>query len=187
MQQDHEYPRAHRSLRNFHRWSWCHNLLQCRAFDCYRKRFSVQQNKTIITVNTGCSKTRIWCIAWPSRRPWASPLHMVKKSNGTWKRCRDYWRVNVLTSRPSLPVSWSQTLLKARPNKGVLLHPEECCWHWKDWYMHSIWQFRVPLDAVPLAWQLLNFPALLWHLAQTRWLCIIMRAVFLRSLKFKFM
>lgn len=41
----------------------------------------------------------------PSRSSWASPLHMVKKTDGSWRPCGDYKALNAITEkdRYSLP------------------------------------------------------------------------------------
>jgi hypothetical protein len=39
-----------------------------------------------------------------SESPWASPLHMVRKPDGSWRPCSDYRRLNLVTIPDSYPL-----------------------------------------------------------------------------------
>ena len=153
---------------------------------------SAQQTKTIISCETRSNKTGIWYIAWLKNYKtfyynilWASPLHMVKKSDGTWRPCRDNRRVNALTVPDRYPLHNIQTFhyrlvgadlfSKLDLIKAYHFIPMNAADFGKNCNMHSIWQFRVPLDAVQLALQLWKFLEISSLSAQRLWLCIIIR------------
>jgi hypothetical protein len=39
-----------------------------------------------------------------SDSPWSSPLHMVRKPDGSWWPCGDYWQLNLVTVPDSYPL-----------------------------------------------------------------------------------
>ena len=45
-----------------------------------------------------------------SDSPWASPLHMVQKSVGSWRPCGDYRRLNNITTDDRYPLPNMQDL-----------------------------------------------------------------------------
>ena len=45
----------------------------------------------------------------PSCSPWASPLHLVRKADGSWRPCGDYRRINAVTVPDRYPVPYLQT------------------------------------------------------------------------------
>ncbi|GBN01400.1 Transposon Ty3-I Gag-Pol polyprotein, partial [Araneus ventricosus] len=58
-------------------------------------------------------------IVRPSSSPWASPLHMVKKSNGEWRPCGDYRRLNAITIPDRYPVPHIQDCIQIFFNKTI--------------------------------------------------------------------
>lgn len=58
-------------------------------------------------------------ICRPSKSPWASPLHMVKKSNGEWRPCGDYRRLNSKTIPDRFPIPHIQDFLHGLENKSL--------------------------------------------------------------------
>ena len=49
-------------------------------------------------------------IVRPSKSAWASPLHMARKSNGEWRPCGDYCRLNAVSTPDRYPVPNVQDL-----------------------------------------------------------------------------
>jgi hypothetical protein len=45
-----------------------------------------------------------------SKSPWASPLHMVPKKDGSWRPCGDYRRLNLMTTPDMYPLPNMQDL-----------------------------------------------------------------------------
>ena len=66
-------------------------------------------------------------IARPSNSPWASPLHMVKKSDGTWRPCGDYRRVNTLTTPDRYPIPHICTYILTCPHRRTLFLQTRLC------------------------------------------------------------
>ena len=58
-------------------------------------------------------------IVRPSKSPLASPLHMVRKSNGDWRPCGDYRRLNAITVPDRYPVPHIQDCTQLFEGKKV--------------------------------------------------------------------
>jgi hypothetical protein len=39
-----------------------------------------------------------------SKSPWSSPLHLVRKKDGTWRPCGDFRRLNLITTADCYPL-----------------------------------------------------------------------------------
>lgn len=50
-------------------------------------------------------------ICRPSKSCWSSPLHMVKKPDGTWRVCGDYRALNARTQKDCYPVPYIQNMM----------------------------------------------------------------------------
>lgn len=55
----------------------------------------------------------------PSSSPWASPIHMVKKPNGTWRMCGDYRKINSQTIPDRYPPPMISDLFERLSGKTV--------------------------------------------------------------------
>lgn len=55
----------------------------------------------------------------PSSSNWASPLHLTKKKNGTWRVCGDYRRLNAVTKPDRYPIPHIQDITYDLHNKSI--------------------------------------------------------------------
>ena len=58
-------------------------------------------------------------ICRPSKSPWSSPLHLVKKQNGAWRPCGDYRRLNLITKPDAYPLPYLQDFVVCLKDKQV--------------------------------------------------------------------
>ena len=49
----------------------------------------------------------------PSISPWASPIVLVRKKDGTYRFCVDYWKINSVITRDAQPLPRADDLLDA--------------------------------------------------------------------------
>ena len=92
-----------------------------------------------------------------SKSSWASPLHMVKKKDGTWRPCGDYRQLNLATKPDLYPpphIEDLSTKLEGMKvfstidlRKGVLADPSGSRGCGEDSRHHPLWPVGVPEDA----------------------------------------
>lgn len=58
-------------------------------------------------------------ICRPSDSPWSSPLHMVKKANGSWRPCGDYRALNNITIPDRYPLPFIQDVTSILHKKTI--------------------------------------------------------------------
>lgn len=58
-------------------------------------------------------------ICRPSKSNWASPLHLVKKSNGEWRPCGDYRALNAITVPDRYPIPYVQDFAYILHGKNI--------------------------------------------------------------------
>ena len=58
-------------------------------------------------------------VIWPSTSPWASPILLVKKKDGSTKPCVDYRRLNAVTHNDAYPVPRAQDCLDSMAGSGM--------------------------------------------------------------------
>ena len=54
-----------------------------------------------------------------SKSSWSSPLHMVEKSNGSWRPCGNYRQLNLVTKRDMYPPPHMEDLSAQLAGKKV--------------------------------------------------------------------
>lgn len=58
-------------------------------------------------------------ICRPSKSNWASPLHMVKKADNTWRPCGDYRALNAVTIPDRYPLPYMQEIVNILRDKHI--------------------------------------------------------------------
>ena len=85
-------------------------------------------------------------IVRPSSSDWASPLHMVQKSDGSWRPCGDFHHLNLISEADCYPLPnmaeqpvGGHGFQQSRPQEGLPPDPCPSLQHEEDSHHHPFW------------------------------------------------
>ncbi|GBN20671.1 Retrovirus-related Pol polyprotein from transposon 297 [Araneus ventricosus] len=99
----------------------------------------------------------------PSKSCWASPLHMVTKSNGDWSPCGDYRKLNSVTVPDHSPVPHIQDCLQVLEGKKIFSTLDLA----KAYHLIPVLEEDVPKTAVATPFGLFEFLHMPFGLSNT--------------------
>ena len=95
-----------------------HHLLTHPGPPVFAKAHSLDPDKLAVVKAEFSTMAKVGIIC-RSTSPWDSPLHMVRKKNGGWRPCFDYWWLNTVTVPDHYPLP-NITNFTSRSNGSTL-------------------------------------------------------------------
>ena len=80
--------------------------------------------------------------------PWAAPLHMTPKTDGTWRPCGDYRRLNNATEADKYPMPNIQDITKALGKAAVFSKLDLL----KGYFQVRVTPTLLPIDIFTTSW-----------------------------------
>ena len=102
-------------------------------------------------------------VVQPSSSPWASPVVLIRKKDGSHRFCVDYRGLNEVTRSDRLfagPAGWSPVLLHTRLGIRILANTCAPRFSAEDGLRHSPWSTRISRHAIWLEERASSIPAL---------------------------